>query len=170
MHRTLFALSLAFALLRTGGASAQTPVTDAGKYATMLKSDKDADHRLRAAEQLGAIAAVKASYVTPHTTVLIEAFKADKDPAVRAAAGRALLAFEADPKAVTPAVVDVVTNEKEPGAVLTVGVRLAVSYKVKEVVAALEAIKDREEGKDDPKLRDQRLLQAVKQALRVLDR
>ena len=45
-------------------------------------------------------------------------------------------------------------------------------YPVKRAASlmVLHAIQEREEAKDDPKLRDQRLLIAVKQALRTLDR
>jgi hypothetical protein len=137
-------------------------------YAKVLKSDKSAERRLEAARELATIAKLKVSYVQPHTAVLVDAFKSDKDTMVRAAAGSALLNYEADAKEVVPAVLEVVKNDKEPGAVLAVAARLAAAYQAKDAVPALEALKKREEAADDPKMRDQRLLQAVIQALRAL--
>ena len=52
----------------------------------------------------------------------------------------------------------------------SVAARLAAAHKAKDAVPALQALKQREEAKDDPKLRDQRLLQAVNQALQALAR
>ncbi|MBL8797828.1 MAG: hypothetical protein JNM56_28280, partial [Planctomycetia bacterium] len=87
---------------------------------------------------------------------------------VRAAAGTTLLAFAADPKEVVPVVTEIVKNDKEPGTVLAVAARLAAAHQAKDLIPDLQALKKREEAKDDPKLRDQRLLQAVNQALQIL--
>ncbi|OAI47013.1 hypothetical protein AYO44_10435 [Planctomycetaceae bacterium SCGC AG-212-F19] len=168
--KTLFLFSAAMAgcLLGATAASAQQLAKDAERYAKTLQTDKDPERRAQAARDLAGVAAVKVAYVRPHTAVLLEAFQRDSDTQVRVAAGTALLAFQPESKDLVPAVLALLQNEKEPGAVLGVAARLAAAHQAKDAIPALQALKQREEAKDDPKLRDQRLLQAVKQSLQVL--
>jgi hypothetical protein len=151
-------------------AFAQQLAKDAERYAQTLKNDKDPDRRAQAARNLADLAAVKVALVRPHTATLLEALTRDRDTQVRAAAGAALLAYDPDSKEVVPVVLAILKNDQEPGAVLAVSARLAAAHKAKDAVPALQALKQREEAKDDPKLRDQRLVQALNQALQVLSK
>jgi hypothetical protein len=171
MKRLVSSVSV-LALLALGWdqAVAQKLAREADLFAKTLKSDKDAAKRLDATRELAGIAKLKVSYVKPHTAVLLEAFQADSDTMVRVAAGSVLLAFEAERDEVAPVVLTIVKDDKQPGGVLAVAARLAAAYGVKDAVPALEMLKKREEAKDDPKIRDQRLLQAIQQALRTLSK
>lgn len=170
--KRLLILFFAFATLlgTRSDAAAQKLAKEADLFAKTLKTDKDAAKRLDAARELAGIAKLKVSYVKPHTAVLLETFQADSDTMVRVAAGSVLLAFEAERDEVVPVVLALVKDDKQPGPVLAVGARLAAAYQAKDAVPSLDALKKREEAKDDPKVRDQRLLQAINQALRTLSK
>jgi len=162
-------LAMGVALLLFGAdAAAQKVAKDAELFAKVLRTDKDPERRLQATRELAGIARLKVSYVQPHTGLLLDTLRQDSDTAVRVGAGNVLLAFEADAQAVVPTVLALLKNNKEPGAVLAVCARLAGAYQARDAIATLQALRDREAAKDDPKLRDQRLLQAVNQALQAL--
>ena len=169
MKTAVVVVSVLAASLLTGRiAPAQKLARDAEMCAKVLKTDKDPERRLSAARELADIAKVKAAYVQAHTGILLEALRSDRDTGVRVGAGTTLLAFAAAPKEVAPLALELLKNDKEPGAVLAVSARLAAAYQAKDAIPHLQALKTREEAKDDPKLRDQRLLQAVNLALQML--
>jgi hypothetical protein len=171
MQRTLMLACAVIGLALTGSTLlAQTTAKDAARFAEMLKSDKDAEKRIFAARELASIAKIKVAYLQPHTALLVKTLQQDSDPLVRAAAGTTLLAFAAEPKEVLPAIAEIVKNDKEPGPVLAVAARLAAAYQAKDLIPDLQMLKKREEAKEDPKLRDQRLLQAVNQAIAILSK
>lgn len=163
----IFALAFAFLALNSTSVPAQKKAKDAEMYAKTLKSDTDAKKRVEAAKKLYEIGEIKASHVKPHVAIIVEAFKGDADPFVRAAAGSVLLVCEPDGKDVIPTVIEIVKNEKENGAVLAVAARVLNTFgkDARDAVPALQEIKKREEAKEDPKTRDQNLLQAVNQAI-----
>jgi hypothetical protein len=167
MKRIVFVAVLTVLAVNLGQLHAQT-VADADKYANILKSDKNADKRLRAAKELGTLADIKVAFVRPHAGILIDAFKGDADPQVRIAAGQALILAGADAKEVAPAVLEVVGNDKQSGHVLAVAAQVAAAYQIKDAIPALQSLQKREEDKDDPKERDQRLVKALTQSLRAL--
>ena len=166
----IFVVSIAALSASRSEVTAQKLAKEADLFAKTLKTDKDVNKRLEAARELAGIAKLKVSYVKPHTAVLLEAFQADSDSMVRGAAGSVLLAFEAERDEVVPVILTIVKDDKQPGGVLAVAARLAAMYQAKDAVPALEMLKKREEAKDDPKIRDQRLLQAITQALRSLSK
>lgn len=174
----IFAVTLAFLSLSGTDSAAQDKKKkpkelEAEKLAKTLKSDKDGKARLAAAQELYKIAELKAAYVRPQTEILVDAFKGDSDAKVREAAGNVLLACEPDAKEVVPAAKKIAENLKEPNPVLTVAARLLGAYntaEAKDAIPALQELKKREEAKEDQKLRDQNLLQAVNQALQSLSK
>ena len=168
----IFVAGFALLGLGTGDVAAQKKAKEkeAEAHAKTLKTDKDAKKRLTAAQEMYNIGELKAAYVRPHTAVLVEAFKGDSDPMVRMAAGNVLLVCEPAGKDVIPTVIEIVKNDKENNGVLAVAARVLAGYgkEAKDAIPALQAIKQREEAKEDPKTRDQNLLQAVNGALQSL--
>jgi hypothetical protein len=170
----IFLVGLVFLGISAGDAAAQKKAKEkeAEMHAKTLKSDKDAKKRLAAATALYEIAEVKVSYVQPHTAILVTALKADADAMVRVAAGRVLQICEPEGKDVIPTLSELIKNDKENGAVLAIAVSILGNYgkDAKDAIPAIQDIKKREEAKEDPKTRDQNLLQAVNQALQNLSK
>jgi len=168
----IFVVALAVSALGSGPAVAQKKPLEkeAEMHAKALDTDKDAKKRLAAANELYRIAEKKVSYVRPHSDVLIKAFKGDSDAMVRLAAGNVLLVCEPEGKDVIPVATKIVENEKEGNAILGVAARILGNYgkAAQDAIPGLQAIRAREMAKEDPKTRDQQLLQAVNQALQSL--
>jgi hypothetical protein len=167
---------LVLALAWVAGSTSEAPAQKKAKekeaemHAKTLKEAKDAKKRQAAADGLYAIAEVKASYVRPHTTVLVDAYKGDSDAGVRVTCANTLMVCEPDPKTVVPVALDIIKNLKEPNTVLAATARLLAAFPKdsQDGIPALQELKKREEAKEDPKLRDQQLLQAVNAALQRL--
>jgi hypothetical protein len=170
----IFILALAFVALTGSDAPAQKKAKEkeAEMHAKALKSEKDAKKRQSAAQGLYDIAEIKASYVRPHTAALVEAYKSDSDAGVRVTCANALIICEPDPKDVVKTALEIIKNQKEPNSVLAATARILAAFpkESQDGIPALQDLKKREEAKEDPKTRDQQLLQAVNGALQRLSK
>jgi len=120
---------------------------------------KDAKTRASAAEEIGKIAAIRASYGKPAVEKMLKMLK-DKDASVRGAAAEALGKMD-EPKKVVPALLDLLKTEKSDavkvGAVTGLGL---VGESAKEAVRVI-----RELGQQARMDKNNRLAQACRQAV-----
>jgi HEAT repeat protein len=120
---------------------------------------KDTKTRTGAAEEIGKIAAIKATYGKPAVEKMLKTLK-DKEAPVRAAAAEAIGKMD-EPKKVVPALLELLKTEKNEsvkiGAVTGLGL---VGEPAKEAVKVI-----REMGQQARKDKNNRLAQACRQAV-----
>src|SRR5205809_6651504 len=104
------ALSVFGLIVFAASARATDKEAEVAKYVKELKS-ASAKTRAAAAEEIGKIGQIKASYAKPAVQPLLDVLK-DKDPSVRQAAATALARID-EPKEVVPALETLLKDDKE---------------------------------------------------------
>jgi HEAT repeat protein len=157
---TIFAVA---ALLAGGAALAADREEEVAKYVKQLKS-KDGKSRAAAAEEIGKVGMIKASYAKPALEPLVEALS-DKDAFVRAAAATALARLD-EPKTVVPELTKLLKQDKDMRVrVAAAGGLGLMGPASKEAIPTLRQVgqEARSKGKQP-----QRLAQACMQAIRQI--
>ncbi|HEY8506688.1 MAG TPA: HEAT repeat domain-containing protein [Gemmataceae bacterium] len=145
--RTHFrALALAVLALVSAPAAAQDLEQKAKDLRKELATSGDAKARARAAEELGKIGQLKASYARPAVPDLIKAMK-DTDAGLRAAAALALGRVDPDPKVGVPPLVELLKDKELSVRTAAANGLAAMGPAAKEALPALRAAmkKDREQ-------------------------
>jgi HEAT repeat protein len=146
-------------------ARASSKEDDAKKYLADLQTAKDPKVKGTAAEELGKLGQVKASYGRPAIPYLLEALK-DKDEGVRAKAAKALGQVDPEPADALDPLIDLVKNDKSiavrKGAVEGLA---SMGANAKDAVPTLRELAQMNKDKKGP---ERQLSQSANQALRVI--
>jgi HEAT repeat protein len=109
MHK-LLPFAVVGLVLGAAPVAAASKEEEAKKYLTELQTSKDPKVKAAAAEELGKLGQIKASYARPAIPYLIEALK-DKNDALRAKAAKALGQVDPEPGDAVKPLVDLVRND-----------------------------------------------------------
>jgi HEAT repeat protein len=148
--RTLIAFGTLAGVVLLADASADTPKKeDAPKLINQLKTSANAKLRALAADDLGKLGAIRASYAADAIDPLINALAKDKDADVRKAAAAALGEIGSEAEKVVKALTDAL---KDTAASVKIAAAGALGQFGSEAKSALADLKDLASKKDDKKI------------------
>jgi HEAT repeat protein len=148
--RTLIVFGTVAALLTLAGAGPDTPKKeDVPRLLNVLKTSTNAKLRVKAAEDLGKVGAIRASYAADAIDPLINALAKDKDADVRKACAGALGDIGSDADKVVDALTEAL---KDPSAIVKIAAAGALGQYGPEAKSALPPLRDLAKAKDDKKI------------------
>ena len=174
--RTFAIVSFGSLFLVLVGAIAANDEKEVAKHIKTLQTSKDKSARLSAVYDLALIASLNPAPVKPAIPSLIEAFKSDKDPKLRAAACYALWNSGADPKPVIDCYIAALNEEKDEPEVREAAAAQLFGYAYRKMIDAKQAKEARlalkkvqqEESKKDKAKQNDKLKEYILQALDYL--